>query len=57
MIGKPLSPPELEAAAVAVATGLSTANVLKKAGMSRRTLVRWKAAPEFHQRVNELRGS
>jgi hypothetical protein len=55
MIGKPLSPPELEAAAVAVATGLSTANVLKKARMSRRTLARWKAAPEFHQRVNELR--
>src|SRR5262249_63555 len=50
-----LNPPILDEAALGVAHGESTAKLLVRLGVSRRTLVRWKGRPDFRQRVADLR--
>lgn len=44
-----------EIAAFAIATGSTTLEAAKKAGVSPRTIDRWLATPSFRTRINEIR--
>jgi len=49
-------PEQIEAAALVIATGGTTAQAAKAAGVSDRAIRRWRATkPRFQQRVDELR--
>ncbi len=47
--------PKQDAAALAVARGLTNAEAAKQAGCGERTLKTWKALPAFKERVNAIR--
>jgi hypothetical protein len=55
MSGAPLCPCVMEEAAVGIASGETSGNLMARLGIGRRTFDRWKGRPDFRFRVLELR--